>query len=557
MTAENSMINNKPKRRPLDRAALVLALLFALIMICGFSIKTCGSLQLITGSAFLAVRCLFIFAGLVLLFYALLDRLYRGLETGAVAAAWRRLSGTGKQGFFTRGLDRRPFRFPFIVLLFAWLPYWIVYFPGNIMYDPFVQLDYFFGIRAWSDWHPVLISLLYGFLMQAGRALANDNLGLFFCIVPQYVLLAAALARCLAVLKGFGVSLQARRALLMFCAFLPFIPFYAISLMKDTLYYGLLLMFLADFLRLCLKGRQEKMQAPDLLRLFAIGMLISLARKNGIYVFAGSLLLLALKRTFTGRQKAALILGTVSVVMISGVLLAALSQAVGAAPAPVSEALSLPFQQTARTVKYHPESVAPEEREAIDRVLDYENLGTLYRPDLSDPVKSTFKGSAGLHGYFRVWARMFLRHPGDYVTATLCNTYSYYYLFGESTAKVLVWSFIEPRDAANTGFLDIHYAFPWSGLRKAMNGAVYFLNRVPFAGLLFHPGFYTWIMLISIGCCFRRGCPGAAAVYLPALFSFLVCLASPVNGSVRYFMPVILMLPFCLAVPGRQGEPEV
>ena len=68
------------------------------------------------------------------------------------------------------------------------------------------------------------------------------------------------------------------------------------------------------------------------------------------------------------------------------------------------EALSVCFQQTARYVKYHGDEVTQEEEEAIKKVLNYKDIGNLYDPNLSDPVKKTFKTestSEDLKNYFK------------------------------------------------------------------------------------------------------------------------------------------------------------
>lgn len=47
----------------------------------------------------------------------------------------------------------------------------------------------------------------------------------------------------------------------------------------------------------------------------------------------------------------------------------------GVVPASKAEAFSILFQQTARTVKEHKEELSDEQKEHIDNVLDFENIG--------------------------------------------------------------------------------------------------------------------------------------------------------------------------------------
>lgn len=96
--------------------------------------------------------------------------------------------------------------------------------------------------------------------------------------------------------------------------------------------------------------------------------------------------------------------------------------------------LSVPFQQTARYLREYPDDVTASEKKAINRILDYDVLAEKYNPELSDPVKITFrfrdndddpKLDGYMKDYFKAWFAMLRRHPGVYIQATLNNIYSY------------------------------------------------------------------------------------------------------------------------------------
>ena len=63
----------------------------------------------------------------------------------------------------------------------------------------------------------------------------------------------------------------------------------------------------------------------------------------------------------------------------------------GVKPGGKQEMLSIPFQQTARYVKYYGNDVSNGVEKVIRKVLDYDTIGKNYDPDLSDPVKNTYK----------------------------------------------------------------------------------------------------------------------------------------------------------------------
>ena len=99
----------------------------------------------------------------------------------------------------------------------------------------------------------------------------------------------------------------------------------------------------------------------------------------------------------------------------------------GVKPGGKQEMLSIPFQQTARYVKYYGNDVSTEEEKVIRKVLDYDTIGKNYDPDLSDPVKNTYKQKDEyLKDYFNIWFEMLKKHPTAYIQATLNGTYGYW-----------------------------------------------------------------------------------------------------------------------------------
>ncbi len=57
----------------------------------------------------------------------------------------------------------------------------------------------------------------------------------------------------------------------------------------------------------------------------------------------------------------------------------------------IREMLSLPFQQTGRYVLTYSDEVTDQERQAIDKILDYDSLSDGYNPLLADYVKIHFE----------------------------------------------------------------------------------------------------------------------------------------------------------------------
>jgi hypothetical protein len=222
----------------------------------------------------------------------------------------------------------------------------------------------------------------------------------------------------------------------------------------------------------------------------------------------------------------------------------------GATRGGIQEALSIPFQQTARFVRDHPYLVTDAHREAIHPVLNMYTLAARYVPTLSDPVKWAFwDGDASLlPAYFRAWFQMGLMRPMTYISATVANSHAYWapvrlrpdnrhYVRGHhSTSVFYTWHRI-PGEAFD--FSDSHD-------QPMRDRAAYWFYRVsalPGLNFLFQLANYTWLLIALALALFQAKKRAAIVAFIPAALMLLTCIAGPVNGEVRYFLPIICAAP--------------
>ena len=205
------------------------------------------------------------------------------------------------------------------------------------------------------------------------------------------------------------------------------------------------------------------------------------------------------------------------------------------------EMLSIPFQQTARYVHDLEDDITPEETAAINAILPYEELGELYNPELSDPVKNRMKSVTGneFKRYLNAWLAMGLRHPEVYIQATLNNTYSYFYPFRNSRVMAAYQNYIKG-EPINPG-LDIHYVN--SDARNAVIEYAELWRVLPVLSLLSNPAFYTWLFaIVTMWIIKKKFWRHLAILSIPAIH-LAICIASPVNGLLRYALPLMACMP--------------
>lgn len=202
----------------------------------------------------------------------------------------------------------------------------------------------------------------------------------------------------------------------------------------------------------------------------------------------------------------------------------------------LGEALSIPFQQTARYLKYYPNDVTSNEFKVIDKILNARTISKVYKPTIADPVKATFKRSStskDLYQYFIVWGKHFMRHPSVYIDAFVAKTSGYYYPFSWSVTRRGVHLYQSKHKALNPEKFDFYYVFPES-LRKGLSLYIESFFKLPFFSALLSPGIYLWgliIIIVNAGYFFFNQKKIVQSIMLGIpMMTFIFSILSPVSG---------------------------
>ena len=215
------------------------------------------------------------------------------------------------------------------------------------------------------------------------------------------------------------------------------------------------------------------------------------------------------------------------------------------------EMLSIPFQQTARYVKEHNSEVTEEEKNIIDRVLEYDTLAKRYNPVHADSVKNKFNKDASdedLRNYFSVWGKQLLKHPTTYIQATLNNYYGYVY--PECKITEFTTKYIVNNDTRLNGTKKFNYKYisKYKGLRKIVKKILETIQKVPVISWITNIAFNVWaIILMIVYMCYTKKYRYIICM-MPIVSIILVNFASPVNAYFRYAMPYIFSMPLILSI---------
>ncbi len=569
-------IAGEPKKR--DWTVIIPSVLFSLFMVFGYSFtkdNTWNLVMQVNNGQFL--KAAFVFAGYYILFESLLRLLYYAADNYLLSMPDKLSDGNsrtylpGKRiGLLTRymtSLEEHPFRTVFLTLMIAYIPYYIVSYPSKFMGDTGSQIvqafselkssgmAYLPNSRLLSDsvflnqHHPVFHTLLlHGFLLLGVGLFQSFNAGSFlFALFQSFCLISAISFAVKALLRGHDIAPKYAIAVLAYCFIHPVVHAYMFVVTKDVLYAASFL-FLTTNLYMLLKGKNTGKTDIGI----TIGCVCMLMfRNDSQYILPFGFALIALIHRPV-RKRALVLAGFTS---IFGVLVFHfLFPAFGITSGSKREMLSVPFQQTARYVRYHANEVTAEEKKAINAVLKYKKLKKRYNPNISDPVKSTYneKASAGeLLEYFRVWFQMFLKHPGVYIQATMNNYYQFFYPSREFNLLYNYKFSAHCMKVTNKRIRALRRSFSYpektSRIRGVSDAILGKIGKVPGFSIMMTPAVYVWTILTLVFFGIRKRNTACCALLILPLTIILMCVLGPCNGYyTRYQYPIIIIMPFLL-----------
>ena len=530
------------KKLSFSWAALIVAALFGLFMVFGESYYYLGSWVFVLANRYQFILAIFVLVGYTLLFYTGIRLLFDLMDGGKFSPRTEEPVGKGLRKHF----ERHPLLISAALIFICWLPIIIIFYPGSVPYDGLAELNMFFGQRPMTNHHPVFVTWIMGLFMRFGRLLGADNYGIFSYVMAQSVVCAFIFALSVKYLRNLKAPFWLQVISLFYFALFPIWPAYAQAEIKDTLFTGVFVLYSLQIID-ALKNSDNYFEKPwKIIGFCAVSLLLCLMRNNGLYIIApvGILLIFAVR----GRQKlwaaCSLVAAIALFLAYSNVLLPVLKVQSGS----IKEALSIPFQQTARYIATHGDDVTDEEKAAIDAILPYDEIAKNYDSELADPIKDMYRSDVTteeLKEYLKVWFEMLLKHPATYVQATMNNYYGYFYPNGQIENR-LIFQYYCQGEPQYTGYFSYAYAESFTDAREFVSDYSYFLWRIPGVGLLYSPAVYTWALIIMFVLLLRKKRIKALIGLVPALLTVLICCASPVNALVRYMLPVMATLPLLI-----------
>ena len=442
-------------------------------------------------------------------------------------------------------LSRIPFPILWLMLIAAWLPWYLNQFPAIMTADTTDQIEMALGVEELTDHHPVFYTFLIKTALQIGGILNPEEpnqAGIIFFICLQFILMTAV---CAAVLHSILEISQYRSlsvCVLLFFLFYPVNPLYSATMWKDVPFSLCLFAFTA--LLFCEMREHKKGYC---LGMAISGILLTLFRHNGIYI-----ILLSLPFIYTGfkyRWKP-VFFSFLAIILVffawDKILLPSLKIPAGS-PA---ESLSIPLQQIALTAKRQHEHMDEDLLDELNQWFDEPEIWTQYTFRISDPVKNHFDDERYQNNPKDFWNFYFSlgkAYPQDFLDGFLLHTYGYWY------PETPHWVFVTGID--DDGIFGIHSDPKFTA--SFMNSTITWLteakyDEIPLLSLLFSPGACFWLFLAGFCfCLYQKSSTGF--LFIPVFILWLTAVASPVNCEFRYVYGMFLCMPILLTAASTKN----
>lgn len=448
----------------------------------------------------------------------------------------------------------------FFAVYFIWL---LIFYPGVMYWDSMRQINDFFDghttgpyfalmdaeVSAFlNDHDSVFDTILFGVFIQIGNLFHSPAFGMFLYCLIQAALFALLFAYIVTEIGHMGCPKWLYIAAILFFLH-PFVCIYAIMMLKDVIFALCFIPYYLVFL--CIAGGEA--EKKHIILLAVLSLFCALTKKPGIYIVAISnavllvYLLIRKQSAWKGVLAGLAIPAAVSFWLLPRVVYPAFN----VFPGGKGEALAVCFQTTFTLLKENEAAISVQDREIIDKVIDYEGLKRdTYLSHTADNAKHWFRLSASgndIAAYMKYWLRTGFRHPSLYLR-TVCALNGGFFSPTEPLEIYISASPLAPEDNY-PGIENNPRTLP---LREDMVRLYEVLRDTPPFSFFFQNVLYSWLIpagtaLLMIANGRKRDLIGL----VPVLLALLVLIAGP-ESTTRFATHLIFLAPFLLAMALRR-----
>lgn len=435
--------------------------------------------------------------------------------------------------------NKRVFFTSLCVMILCWIPYYLVLYPGVLTPDSVDQFSsVVHGFHIVSDHHPVFHTLFVGIFYHIGNFFFNNPVNATaFVSFSQMFIMASIFSYLIMYLNSFKISYKILALVLCYFALSPLHAYYSITMWKDVLFGGLLLLFIIYLIKLDCREFNFKCAVKFII----LSLLVMFFRNNAIYMY---LFLLPFSFFHYSKIRKKIMFCMMFSIVFFYFVKGPVFKSFNISDTSSSEYIAIPMQQIGR-MAYKSVEFNEHEKELINDIIDVSILANVYDPTSCDYIKFSpyYNISAfdqNKFTYFKLWSGLVLKHPSIAVEAYLNSTLGYWY------TDVNYWA---TSNVIMDNDLGIYRSSKINGL---ISDYVYGITSrdIPIISMQWSIGLCFILILISSFLIFIRRQFSKLYYFVPILGIWItMMLASPVFAEFRYVYGAFTCLPLYLVLP--------
>lgn len=435
--------------------------------------------------------------------------------------------------------NKKLFIISFLVISLCWIPYFLNFFPGLLTSDSIDELSTIINhFSKVSDHHPVIHMLFVAGPYSIGYKIFNNiTMGVAFASIVQMIIMASIFSTLIVFLNKRNVNKKILLIVLLYYAILPMHGYYSITMWKDVLFSGILLLLVIECIKLL--ENKDSLKCKNFISFIITSIFCVFFRNNAIYMF----MVLFIFSLFIFKKKIKYILCAFSIVFcIYFAVKGPIFNYLNVSKSSSAEYIGMPLQQVGRMAFKNVKFTNYEKKE-LNKLIPIDVMAKCYNPIISDGIKfnENYNGQAFDNNkvmYFKIWLELVGRYPGVALEAYAVSTLGYWY------PNVEFWSVAQ--DIEKNDFnLEQQSKLPDlfnTVLTKIQSRNVPVLNMEWSIGLCF------WI--ISIFCWISVKRKKSIYPYVPIFGIWITMMvASPVFAEFRYVYGAFTCLPLLVLFP--------
>ena len=513
--------------KKVKKVSIFISVVVALLISVGHAVETSIALDNLNIFSIMSLfKLLIIFCGLFVFFYYVFNYFFSHVKSVNLLVKYDRFS------------PNKVFFACWVLIFLLWLPYFLRFFPGIMTMDSRVQLSYIEEV-IFKNNHPFVQTWFEGGIYNLGKLLFNNsNLAMGFYTLIQMLILSAIFAYAVRFLYKYKFKPIIVVLVLLAYGLLPQFTIYSVTIWKDVLFGGAMLLLLITLAEMTLS---EHLKFSNMLLFILACLMILFFRNNGVYI----LMVCFPFWVYCFRKKIKIILPVlVGLFAVYFVVTGPIYNYLKVEKPDSVESLAIPLQQVGRVIASDGE-MNKNEREYLQSIFNFAEIKDIYSPYIVDHVKNhanRVELSNTKNQFFSVWLTLFLKNPNTYIEAYLSQTLGYWY------PSVKYWTVGSPyRDSYNIYNINLLPNF----LTKVIDSM--YSTDYSLSVLCWGIGLGFLMLLLSVVISYIRKIEKEKYIawFIPFFGLWLtMMLASPVYAEYRYVyglftsLPIIILMPF-------------